>query len=280
MKFFRDLFSGFEARTEQCQKAMLDLSTNLHNSMGKISQDLTSTQAQVAELQESRDIVDAELVKINGRCDQADTDIKLLQQTVAVLQSGPPRTAEERPQTTPWSQRTQAMLGNLGWDDTPDTIVERAKTVLESARVPGDSYKNLKASFRGSGSAAELEFGTPQLLREAAKKVEDLEQSFRSVEGKPKPVWLAPRKSKEELKPSRMVRKMADFIQEVESYREDGYSTEKVQLCQRAKAVSIQGFGRIGTVNQGTVMWAWSVKARSRYDAAVLDEGSAFASNA
>ncbi|CAK0886944.1 unnamed protein product, partial [Prorocentrum cordatum] len=280
MQYFRDLFSGFEAKTEQRQQAMLDMSTNPHTSMGKISQDLQSTQAQVAELQESRSIVDAELVKINGRCDQADTDIKLLQRTVAVPQSGPPHIAEERPHTTPRSQRTQAMLGNLGWDDTPDTIVERAETVLESARVPGESYNNLKASFRGSGSAAELEFGTPQLLREAAKKVEDLEKSFSTVEGKPKPVWLAPRKSKEELKPSRMARKMADFIQEVESYREDGYSTENVQVCQRSKSVSIQGFGRIGTVNQGTVTWAWSVKARCRYDATVLDEGAAFASNA
>jgi hypothetical protein len=71
---------------------------------------------------------------------------------------------------------------------------------------------------------------------------------------------------------------MCDYFTEVEAARGlNGAPLQSIEKCGRTKTVSITEVGRVGVVNKSNATWMWSVKARQRYDQAVLDEGAAFA---
>ena len=60
----------------------------------------------------------------------------------------------------PYEQRTIARLGNLGWDETSETLTERARRVLAEAAVPAHHFSGLCpiVNRAGKGSLVELVF--------------------------------------------------------------------------------------------------------------------------
>eukprot|EP00973_Karenia_brevis_P018320 2514460-Karenia_brevis.AAC.1 len=113
---------------------------------------------------------------------------------------------------------TVARMGRLGFDRPAHEVETMAAETLGKAGVDPSSYRDVSA-VRETGSLAEIIFGTSLDLRIAKSKVRKLRVTVPGASG---PVWIDEKKSFEELRPSRMVRRAQTFIEDMISKPNDG----------------------------------------------------------
>jgi hypothetical protein len=170
---------------------------------------------------------------------------------------------------TPYEQRTVARIGSLGWDTEKKVLQERALAVLKDAGVDPQTYTALVpvCGRSGKGSAAELLFRTPAGLQAARLQVRSLGREFDAG----KPSWLDAKKERAELKPARVIHRIAEVLQEFENNRDDKGEVKKDTI---GKTVSVSGHRACFTLN-GSLKWsAWAV---ARYPQSELEWAQAFA---
>ena len=128
-------------------------------------------------------------------------------------------------QETPYEQRTHAVLGGLGWDETADRLMQVALSTLEKAGVKTETYNAFTAivSRNNEGSTAQLVFRTPAEL--AAAKL--LVRSAQCKGWSGKLIWLDAKKSRTEMKPARLVHRIAQVLQDFEDSKPDTQTLEK-----------------------------------------------------
>jgi len=166
----------------------------------------------------------------------------------------------------PFEHRTVATIGNLGWDDNEQTILARAKEVLSKAGVAESDYTGLCATRR-KGSTADLCFTSAPLLQQAKMTLRSIKLKYHGD----KPVWLDAKKTREELRPARVVHRITELIQEAESGKPDPMHVEKFL---NGKYVKV-GDERAGFTCRGA--WMWTQWARNRYEQEFRDMAKAYA---
>ena len=127
----------------------------------------------------------------------------------------------------PWNLRTQARMGELGWDTPGPELVQRAKKALTDAGVSEGDWQNMRPVVHArtqKGSAVELSFAEPSGLRTASNALKD--KSF-VLEGREKPVWLGPKKEQAELRPGRLTRRCFEHVQKVLEAKQSTHSVKK-----------------------------------------------------
>ena len=144
-------------------------------------------------------------------------------------------------------------MGNLGWDDPKEVIEQRAREVL--AKVGAKEPTQLRAPFR-YGSICNIKWqdsANGWSLRDKVRKEKVI------IEGRSKPIWLDVKKTAEELKPSRVVRKAEKKITLMES--RPGRNG-KVEGCTMAKKVYVDSKPIGGTIKG---KWTWLAYGTERY---------------
>jgi ABC-type hemin transport system ATPase subunit len=95
--------------------------------------------------------------KTDTRLATHDRDIQMIQTAVCELQKARALMPDDQHSSVPFSERTQDIMGGLGWDSERSLVEERRRQVLAAAEVDGAGNKELKAQFN-TGSAAEISF--------------------------------------------------------------------------------------------------------------------------
>jgi hypothetical protein len=253
--FFEDLLERMSANvsiaTCTMHDSMKELVTALDRRLGQVED---NHNAQVAQAHTALALHDVTF-------EQRSRDIEMLQRSVASLNTAP-RPVDARTTVQPWSMRTKATMGRLGWNTPVATVLERAQTLLTDAGVDEAAFAGLKCASADTGSQAELHFAEPEALRMVQDLVLKLARNYQA--GNPngdRPAWLGVYKTREELKPNRVLGSMFDYIMEVEAMRgAGGAPLEDIEKCGRTKTVSIKGVGRLGMVNRhgGTALGSGS----------------------
>ena len=157
----------------------------------------------------------------------------------------------------PWEMRTHAVLGNLRYDDSRETVQARAKEVLtEAGFTEGADYKGLSAT-RQSGSMVELFFSSPSHLLRAKVAIRLLQKQFRSAE---KAVWCDAKKTRAEMRPARIVHRIHDCLSEVEKKKPSDARIEK----DVAKKEVLRNDVTIGRMTWGK--WRWTPEGQESFN--------------
>ena len=172
-------------------------------------------------------------------------------------------------QDTPYEQRTHAVLGGLGWDETAERLMQVASTTLTAAGVNSTTYGAATAivSRNNEGSTVQLVFRTPAEL--SAAKFLVRAAACKGWSGKN--VWLDAKKSRAEMKPARLVHRIAQVLQDFEDGRPDTQALEKNMV---GKNVRIPA-GQLGWSRAG--VWIWTGLAKARYTTEQLDIAKSYA---
>jgi hypothetical protein len=122
---------------------------------------------------------------------------------------------------TPFSERSDGLLGNVGWNTSAADLRGRAEVVIAKAGI-GHLLVSFKPTFdRAPGSRMDLLFKSPQALQEAREKVEQLAFTARTEPKEdgspPRPVWIIGKKTREELRPNRLIKRAMEFILDMET---------------------------------------------------------------
>ena len=114
--------------------------------------------------------------------------------------------------------------------------------------------ESIKATYtRAPGSSVDILFKEPQQLAEARDKIEALSLSFRT-DLPNKYAFIVIRKSREELRPNRLVHRACDFLEDaMRDHNHDELKTVTKDI--RGKLVSNEGHGRVGGSIAGR--WQW-----------------------
>ena len=158
----------------------------------------------------------------------------------------------------PYEQRTIARIGNLGWDQTSETLTERARRVLVEAAVPADHFSGLCpiVNRAGKGSLVELVFSSAVFLQHARLSVRARQLK---IDGD-RIVWLDARKEREELKPARIVHRICECLEDFEQACDNPLPVQKFM---NGKFVKVGGT-RAGYVFKSS--WHWTQWSKTRYD--------------
>ena len=173
--------------------------------------------------------------------------------------------------SVPYRERTEGRIGNLGWDTEADVLLARGKEVLEKANVDPNSHSVVVAAVgrSGKGSACEVTFISPAALQAARLAVQTSAQSF--VDSKI--VWLDAQKEPEELRAARVIHRIAEMLNEMESARTPSLEVVKNM---RGGYVTVGGTRAAYTL-RGDVKWAaWAV---NRYSEDERDWATSFSTN-
>jgi hypothetical protein len=158
------------------------------------------------------------------------------------------------PEAIPCSMRRDALFGNLGWDTDAATLLQRAKDVLTEIGCL-DTVDSMKATFsRSPGSSIDILFKAPEALTRAREMLSALKKVYRTDE-LDKCVVLVIRKSREELRPNRLVHRAAEFLEEAIREHKNALDTKTGTKDVRGKLVSLQDMGRVGGCIAGR--WHW-----------------------
>mmetsp|Transcript_7296 Transcript_7296/g.13081 ORF Transcript_7296/g.13081 Transcript_7296/m.13081 type:complete len:316 (+) Transcript_7296:117-1064(+) len=103
-----------------------------------------------------------------------------------------------------------ARMGALGWDDTAEFVETSAKQVLEQAGVSAITFHSVCA-VRPVGSLAEMCFNSVEELDTARLRVRTLKTKIGNAKSN---VWLDFKKTSEELRPNRVIRRAVEFCKE------------------------------------------------------------------
>ena len=169
----------------------------------------------------------------------------------------------------PLSERKYARMGNLGWDAPADQVLVQAKKVLEDAGVNKDDFSCLSAA-RDKGSIVSLTFNSAELLQDTKRKIRSLKIKAPGCEIF---VWLDVEKSRNELRPARLIHRGAEAL----SNQEDNMS-EPLEVTKRMNGKQIKVGNRLA-------MWTlygklqWSKWAQNRYGEEDIEAMSAFIQN-
>lgn len=169
-------------------------------------------------------------------------------------------------QSIPYELRTVARIGNLGFETPSIEIETRAKSILSEAGITPDMYLGL-SDVRQKGSLAELAFHDPNNLQKARLAIHAMSKSF--VDGKF--VWLDVKKTSQELKPTRIMHRITEYLEEVEKANGRNAVITKFPGDRKIKVDD----NKEGSSYGGE--WHWTHFVRQRYSIEELNEGKAYA---
>lgn len=155
--------------------------------------------------------------------------------------------------------RTMARMGNLGWD-TPDTqLIERARTVLQTARVEESAYTELvPATGRaGTGSSVQIAFVSAERLQRARMAVRAAGVSF----GGGRRAWLDVQKTRDELRPARAVHRIAECLEEFEAEKPE---EQRARIVKEMATKSVRAEAQRMCIFRSNGV-AWTPAGRDRY---------------
>ena len=119
--------------------------------------------------------------------------------------TGLPRTRDPR---TPYEQRTEFMIGNLGWDLEDGELLARGKQVLTTFAGDPSLHTELHAPWSPGSIVCGVVWASTE-LQFARFKVAGAKICFTSGHK----VWLDAAKTREELRPSRFCERMQEWLQ-------------------------------------------------------------------
>jgi len=164
-------------------------------------------------------------------------------------------------EATPFHERKEFIIGNLGYDTSGPVLEQRARDAQQQASMPKPSH--LRAVF-AFGSTVRISWPAGTNIFERRREIRDLEilhpemnkaaqESRGEVSRGDKKVWMDVRKTKQEMLPSRLVRKAGELIQ-AEVNKLSPESRQPVVVCPVGKIVLIGG-SRAGATRYGR--WRW-----------------------
>ena len=170
---------------------------------------------------------------------------------------------------TPYEQRTHAVLGGLGWDETAERLMAVAQTTLTKAGVDATTFSAATAivSRNNEGSTVQLVFRTAGELSAAKLLV----RAAHCKGWSDKNIWLDAKKSRTEMKPARLVHRIAQVLTDFEEARADKQPVEKNMVGKNVRNAS----GQLGWSRSG--VWIWTAVAKARYTVEQLDIAKSYA---
>jgi hypothetical protein len=220
----------------------------------KIEEVETKAQAAHDEVHKLRAELKLEKQGQDARIEKIERHIATTTPSASAAERRPLPSRAEEPQTV-------ARVGNLGWDDSMQTLLQRAADVLREAKVDPASYSAVCAvtSKTGVGSMAEISFRSPSALQTAQLQVKALGKSF----VQDRTVWLSPKRSLAETQQAKMVHRIAETLSDIEAIREDPLDVVK---SLREKIVRV-GTHRVAFIADRKVRWtAWAVQRYAEED--------------
>ena len=175
----------------------------------------------------------------------------------------------QRTYETPYELRTHAVLGGLGWDESAERLMEKASSTLTKAGVDTATFSAVTAivSRNNEGSTVQMVFRTAGEL--AAAKL--LVRAALCRGWSDKNIWLDAKKSRTEMKPARLVHRIAQVLQDFEDGRADKQQIEKNMIGKNVRNAS----GQLGWSRAG--IWIWTAVAKARYTVEQLDIAKSYA---
>ena len=157
-------------------------------------------------------------------------------------------------------------------DASPEELTARAKTLLNSAGVPEERYYNvtpITSRTTKKGSAALVNFHEPHYLQAAASAVSQASQTFEDCS---KPAWLAPNKTRTEMKPNMMTHRLGDHLAMIEGAKGD----LSMPVNKKLDAKFIEVGNKLAVyILHGSIVWtAWGA---SRFSSEERDVATAWA---
>ena len=170
---------------------------------------------------------------------------------------------------TPYELRTHAVLGGLGWDETAERLMTVAQSTLTKAGVDTATFSAITAivSRNNEGCTVQLVFRTAGEL--AAAKL--LVRAAQCKGWNDKNIWLDAKKSRTEMKPARLVHRIAQVLTDFEEARADKQAIEKNMIGKNVRNAS----GQLGWSRAG--VWIWTAIAKARYTVEQLDIAKSYA---
>jgi hypothetical protein len=173
-----------------------------------------------------------------------------------------------------YSQRSEGLIGNLGWDTVNETLLANAKALLAACRYTTDQVFDLKATYSDSGgSRFDFKSSSLAMLQRLRRDVRAARLVYRT-DPDAKPAWVDCKKNTGEMRQSRLVRGAAQYLRDLEAQcarDHDDAAVATVEADFRGKFVGIQHVGRMCGSVAG--MWRWFTAATLRYGAEVCDVG-------
>lgn len=129
--------------------------------------------------------------------------------------------SSDPPPSRPTAQdRTLARVGNLGWDSDGPELAKRFKELLAKTGIPEDScvWAAPIVGRSGKGSAMQVQFAdatTVDRLRAACR-------AARVTYGGDRFVWCDVQRTPEELRPAKLVHRVAEVLADFEKGKQDG----------------------------------------------------------
>ncbi|CAK0833076.1 unnamed protein product, partial [Prorocentrum cordatum] len=172
-------------------------------------------------------------------------------QAAAARQPPPPPQPRRHAQVPP----DQFTMGNLGFDTHRDILETRAREVLQ--RVGAPEPQQLRAVYT-YGSIVSITYTDIQIGQRVRERISTEQIQFDGVR---KNVWFDFRKSNEDLRPGRLLRRGVAEAERLED--REGFKG-KVEGCPRSKKVYVQA-RVVGEVRVGR--WHWTSLGLERYAA-------------
>ena len=169
---------------------------------------------------------------------------------------------------TPYEQRTVAVCGNLGRDCTAVQVECHCKELLNEIGIKDEAVLGVAALVKNdNGSMCEIVFDTPDTLALARVKVKALRKQIKQGHT----VWLDAKKSRNETRPNRMVHRIAQHVEMLES--EAGLN-RKVVKNTLMRSVKLDN----AVIGHAThARWVWTEVAAEKLSREQLDRAEAFA---
>ena len=170
----------------------------------------------------------------------------------------------------PYEQRTEAYMGNLGWDLSVKELEDYGRAALHEAGVDGGSWSKLRAKVGRNqlGSGVVLTFQVAQKLFAARDQLRALKKQGTTG----RVIYLDAAKTRRELRPSRLTHRAHDFLQRIENEKTGPKETVVKHLDGKYLTISD---ANIGYSDHGC--WKWTSKAADYYSSDQLDICKTFA---
>lgn len=166
----------------------------------------------------------------------------------------------------PYSERTEGIIGNLGWDLPGDVLLQNAWKLIAVCGYGPEAVLSAIPTYTIPGSSVNIKCASAEVLRNLKTRIDAKKMVFRSDAGA-RPAWCNCSKSRDELRPSRLVRKAADFLRDLEQQRasvdESNNCSAEVVSDTKGKIVELKGVGRMGATQGGN--WFWFPAAYLRF---------------
>jgi hypothetical protein len=184
-----------------------------------------------------------------------------------------PPGARER-DAMPYSMRSEGIIGNLGWDSPPETLIANTKAVLIAAGALASDVVELKASYeQAGGTSVDIKCFSPTVLQKLRRLARDFKMVFRTDAGATC-AWIDYQKTRDEMRPSRLVRRAAAYLRDVDAQRciaNTDLIPYEIVADFRGKFIAAGPLGRVGGSIAG--WFRFFPSALVRYTQETLDVG-------